>query len=101
MGYNACVLQLVITYASGKKKGLMLTTSNLYFIMVPKVGLEPTRYHYQRILSPSRLPFHHFGISHAESLIIIVHSEKKSKHLKGLFENFSEFSCDFFGFVVK
>ena len=29
--------------------------------MVPKVGLEPTRYHYQRILSPSRLPFHHFG----------------------------------------
>ena len=29
--------------------------------MVPKVGLEPTRYRYQRILSPSRLPFHHFG----------------------------------------
>ena len=24
--------------------------------MVPKVGLEPTRYRYQRILSPSRLP---------------------------------------------
>lgn len=44
MGYNACVLQLVITYASGKKKGLMLTASNLYFIMVPKVGLSRTQY---------------------------------------------------------
>ena len=29
--------------------------------MVPKAGLEPARYRYQRILSPSRLPFHHFG----------------------------------------
>ena len=29
--------------------------------VVPVVGLEPTRYRYQRILSPSRLPFHHFG----------------------------------------
>ena len=29
--------------------------------LVPVVGLEPTRYHYQRILSPSRLPFHHTG----------------------------------------
>ena len=26
------------------------------------VGLEPTRYCYQRILSPSRLPFHHTGL---------------------------------------
>ena len=31
--------------------------------MVPVVGLEPTRYRYQRILSPSRLPFHHTGVS--------------------------------------
>ena len=31
--------------------------------VVPVVGLEPTRYRYQRILSPSRLPFHHYGIS--------------------------------------
>ena len=31
--------------------------------MVPKAGLEPARYRYQRILSPSRLPFHHFGMS--------------------------------------
>ena len=29
--------------------------------LVPVVGLEPTRYRYQRILSPSRLPFHHTG----------------------------------------
>ena len=27
-----------------------------YFQLVPVVGLEPTRYRYQRILSPSRLP---------------------------------------------
>lgn len=25
-------------------------------ILVPAVGLEPTRYHYQRILNPPRLP---------------------------------------------
>ena len=31
--------------------------------MVPKAGLEPARYRYQRILSPSRLPFHHFGMN--------------------------------------
>ena len=37
--------------------------SGLCSDVVPKVGLEPTRYRYQRILSPSRLPFHHFGIS--------------------------------------
>ena len=30
--------------------------------MVPMAGLEPARYHYQRILSPPRLPFHHTGI---------------------------------------
>ena len=29
--------------------------------MVPVVGLEPTRCRHQRILSPSRLPFHHTG----------------------------------------
>ena len=30
--------------------------------LVPVVGLEPTRYRYQRILSPPRLPFQHTGI---------------------------------------
>ena len=29
--------------------------------MVPVVGVEPTRVLAQRILSPSRLPFHHTG----------------------------------------
>ena len=29
--------------------------------LVPVVGLEPTRCRHQRILSPSRLPFHHTG----------------------------------------
>ena len=30
-------------------------------VLVPVVGLEPTRYRYQRILSPLRLPFRHTG----------------------------------------
>ena len=30
---------------------------------MPVVGLEPTRCRHQRILSPSRLPFHHTGVS--------------------------------------
>ena len=35
-----------------------------YFQLVPVVGLEPTRCRHQRILSPSRLPFHHTGVKH-------------------------------------
>ena len=31
--------------------------------LVPVVGLEPTRCRHQRILSPSRLPFHHTGVA--------------------------------------
>ena len=31
--------------------------------LVPVVGLEPTRCRHQRILSPSRLPFHHTGLT--------------------------------------
>ena len=31
------------------------------WVELPKVGLEPTRPLGQRILSPSRLPFRHFG----------------------------------------
>ena len=30
-------------------------------ILVPMVGLEPTPHRWERILSPSRLPFHHIG----------------------------------------
>ena len=48
-------------FAIGRKK--TSEQSGLCSDVVPKVGLEPTRYRYQRILSPSRLPFHHFGIS--------------------------------------
>ena len=33
------------------------------FVIVPGVGVEPTRSCEQRILSPSRLPFRHPGIS--------------------------------------
>ena len=32
------------------------------FILVPVVGLEPTRHRWQRILSPPRLPFQHTGL---------------------------------------
>ena len=31
-------------------------------VMVPVVGLEPTPCCQERILSPSRLPFHHTGV---------------------------------------
>ena len=50
-----------VFFAIGRKK--TPEQSGLCSDVVPKVGLEPTRYRYQRILSPSRLPFHHFGIS--------------------------------------
>ncbi len=36
-----------------QERGLLLKSS---FLLVPVVGVEPTRYRYQRILSPSRLP---------------------------------------------
>ena len=45
------------------------------FLLVPVVGLEPTRCRHQRILSPSRLPFHHTGVS----LSSIYHPEGKFK----------------------
>ncbi len=38
--------------------GVQLASSDV----VPVVGLEPTRCRHQRILSPSRLPFHHTGM---------------------------------------
>ena len=44
-------------------------------LLVPVVGLEPTRCRHQRILSPSRLPFHHTGVS----LSSIYHSKRKFK----------------------
>ena len=45
--------------------------------MVPVVGLEPTRCCQQRILSPSRLPFHHTG--QRKSVFIIACLRGKSK----------------------
>ena len=55
-----------VFFAAGRKK--TSEQSGLCSDVVPKVGLEPTRYRYQRILSPSRLPFHHFGISTKKSI---------------------------------
>ena len=62
------------------------TVIGISLSLVPKVGLEPTRYHYQRILSPSRLPFHHFGVSIIKSFIIIINYYKKIKRLNAFFE---------------
>ena len=41
------------------KKSTCIKQVLLY--LVPKAGLEPARCRQQRILSPSRLPFHHTG----------------------------------------
>ena len=57
--------------------------------MVPKVGLEPTRYRYQRILSPPRLPFHHFGTYY----ILYIETGEKSSFFSG-FEKFHRSSSE-------
>ena len=44
-----------------------------YDELVPVVGLEPTRYRYQRILSPSRLPIP----SHRRRTTLIIQEEKR------------------------
>ena len=41
-------------------------------ILVPVVGLEPTPCRQERILSPSRLPFHHTGISLSACLLYLM-----------------------------
>lgn len=48
-------------FRNGQRKAIIRThrlseTGSDYIGLVPKVGLEPTRYRYQRILSPPRLP---------------------------------------------
>ena len=42
--------------------------------MVPRKGLEPLRYYYQRILSPSRLPFRHLGLVMVQNYITLAGS---------------------------
>ena len=53
--------------------------------MVPVVGLEPTRYRYQRILSPSRLPIP----SHRHVFSYYTSSFRKIQ--EGLFKNLQNF----------
>ena len=61
------------------KKG---TSRSLFLFLVPKVGLEPTRYRYHRILSPTRLPFHHFGVCNFQKLYHYkTYEEKKQAFL--------------------
>ena len=48
--------------ALGKSQScFVLMTTRWSFVLVPVVGLEPTRCCHQRILSPHRLPFRHTG----------------------------------------
>ena len=47
-----------VTPATGKKPPALRLG-----VFMPVVGVEPTRYHYQWILSPHRLPFRHTGTS--------------------------------------
>ena len=62
-------------FRNGQRKAIIRThrlseTGSDYIGLVPVVGLEPTRYCYQRILSPSRLPFHHTGMVRGSEIII-------------------------------
>ena len=50
--------------------------------LVPVMGLEPIRYRYQRILSPSRLPFHHTGVILTTGCIIAQFLKKSKTFLK-------------------
>ena len=43
------------------------------FFFMPVVGVEPTRYHYQWILSPHRLPFRHTGTSVDVQQLSLIH----------------------------
>ena len=47
--------------------------------LVPVVGLEPTPCRQERILSPSRLPFHHTGDS-TPNIILDTEEEFKRKY---------------------
>ena len=49
--------------------------TNVPSSLVPVVGLEPTRYRYQRILSPSRLPIP----SHRLSGTILAYADRQCK----------------------
>jgi hypothetical protein len=44
------------------KRPQTLDFTGFAVFLVPKAGLEPARELPQWILSPSRLPFHHFGV---------------------------------------
>ena len=55
---RCCSPPLCSTPATGKKPPALRLG-----VFMPVVGVEPTRYHYQWILSPHRLPFRHTGTS--------------------------------------
>ena len=41
------------------------------YLMVPVVGVEPTRYHYHRILSPARLPIPSYRLAYSLFIILL------------------------------
>ena len=55
---KACPFAAALSHIHKQQKSRSLKAAAL---LVPVVGLEPTRCRHQRILSPSRLPFHHTG----------------------------------------
>ena len=57
------------------------------FIMVPVVGLEPTPCCQERILSPSRLPFHHTGLLKKHSYYSVLFQKKQAYFIKNFPKN--------------
>jgi hypothetical protein len=47
---------------------LMEVVVTVRLVMVPRVGVEPTRPYGQRILSPQRLPFRHPGTAGKDNI---------------------------------
>ena len=72
----------------------------MLFHLVPVVGLEPTRPHRLRILSPPRLPVpthRHKNVESYETLILYMIEKKKSS----VFTLFLEFFLIFFLFPLR
>ena len=54
--------QSIFSTEPQKKDCCLILQQSFVFLMVPKVGLEPTRSREHQILSLACLPFHHFGV---------------------------------------
>lgn len=66
------------------KRTLTQHQGSFYSGLVPKAGLEPARGRPHWILSPARLPFHHFGLLLIYNIILIL----KNQHFLSKKNNF-------------